>query len=320
MSSRHATAPFLAPPPPSQFDAAAVSEALHATAARFPGLAPGVAGALGAVAVHSLSDAAHLPTGASLTPGLYANALDQQRHWSSTLPGHGGAAQHRAAVRGPPPAAGEGAPRWDDAPSAVKARPRLGGGAHGGMLPSEAEEQTVAALLALLIALKAAETAPGQPRVAPAHHLGAQAVRAANAVAAASAVAAGTGGNVASLGGVALPHGAGLQASQQGVPLGMMSHHHAAVPALDGPLLPSQQGAGPRPLTWEDIGREASVSSRDPQLVGATVEQLVEAAAVYDHPGAKNELKARLALAVAALRVKQAEGHPIWPLPEQPQI
>jgi hypothetical protein len=91
------------------------------------------------------------------------------------------------------------------------------------------------------------------------------------------------------------------------------------VPALEGPL-PPQQAAGPRPLTWEDIGREPSVSSRDPQLAGATVEQLVEAAAVYDHPGAKAELKARLSLAVAALRLKQAEGHPMWPLPLQPQI
>ena len=184
------------------------------------------------------------------------------------------------------------------------------------MLPSEAEEKTVAALL---VALQAAETSPGQPHVAPPHYLGAQAVRAAKAVAAANAVAAGTGGNVASPGGIVLAHGAGLQAAQQGVPLGMMGHH-APVPALDGPLLPPQQTAGPRLLTREDIGREASVSSRDPQLAGATVELLVEAAAVYDHPGAKDELKARLALAVAALRVKQAEGHPIWPLPEQPHM
>ena len=184
------------------------------------------------------------------------------------------------------------------------------------MLPSEAEEQTVAALL---VALQAAETATGQPRVPHTLHLGAHAVRAANAVAAAKAVAAGTGRNVVHPANVALPHGAGLQASQEGVRLDMMGHH-APAPALDGPLLPPQQGTGPWPQTWEDMGREASVSNRDPQLAGATVEQLVEAAVVYDHPGAKDELKARLSMAVVVLRLKQAEDHPIWPLPEQPHI
>ena len=319
--SRHATtAPVLAPPPPSQFDAAAVSEALQATATRFPGLAAGVAGALGAVAVHSLSaaacDATRLPTAASLTPGGYATGLDQPRHWSSTLPSHGGTGHHLGAPRGPPPCGG--APRWDDAPSAAKARSRLGsggGGAHGGA-PSEAEEQTVAALL---VALQAAETAPGRPHAAAPHHLGAQAVRAAQAVAAAAA-AAGAGGNVTLPAGAAAGRPSGLQAShQQGVPPWSLAAHQ--VPGLEGLLLMSpQQGAWPRPLTWEDISREASVSSRDPQLAGATVEQLVEAAAVYDHPAARLELRARLALAVAALRAKQAAGEAIWPLPEPPQM
>ena len=91
------------------------------------------------------------------------------------------------------------------------------------------------------------------------------------------------------------------------------------VPGLDGPLIPDV----PRPLAWEDITREASVSSRDPQLAGATLEQLVEAAAVYDHPGARVELRARLALAVATLRAQIAAGHSIHgsiqpPQPPQP--